>query len=74
MERDTPGVSFTAPWKISTLHKACSVSGSTQLGRGRAVISQVLVASKAKFIISRLWPLKLYFLSSWFQKFPAVGL
>lgn len=37
LELDTPRVNFTPQWKISILHKICSVPGSTQSERqGRA--------------------------------------
>lgn len=59
LEPDTPRVNCIAQWKISIQHKLCSVPGSTQSERGRAVASQVPLASKPKFIITTLWPLKL---------------
>lgn len=66
LELDTPRVNFTAQWKISILQKICSVPGSSQSDRGRAVVSQVLLASMPGFIIITLWPLQLQVLPSWF--------
>lgn len=59
LELDILRVSSTAQWKLSTQGKFLAwVSGSTRVERGWTVVSQALLASKSKDIITTLWPLK----------------
>lgn len=56
LDLDTLRVNFTAQWKRNALHMINSVPGSAGLERGRAVVSQVLLAPSPR---TYTWPLKL---------------